>query len=528
MIGVTDDAGNILYLNEATRRRLGLADGLRLTTADLFPESTFRTYFEEIRPSVLRHGHWSGYVRALTSGREVIDVWMTVVGEARPGGEIGWLVTSARDITEWRQTRDELSWRATHDELTGLAGRVLLADRLELALARCRRSAGVVAVMFVDFDDLKMVNDALGHHAGDEALVELAHRLTGAVRAVDTVARVSGDEFVVVAEGLADEGEAAALFQRLEAEVATIVVRAGGGAIVSSASIGMALSDGELEGDELLRRADAAMYEAKRQRGQVGTAGTPPPRHDEDRHPVPRITAHEIAAAVSQRLVTARFQPVIAVGGELVGYQALARLGDRRAATFMDQVEGSGVGLSLDLSMLRQAAQHAATWQWEPPPRVYVHLSSRFLVEPDADRYVAEALERAGLAPERLALEVPGQLLARRHSTYVGGIRSLRALGIRLVVAHVGLGSPSIADLAEGLFDEMRLALQLTLEVEHRPAWRRAIRATTALAHTLGLSVTAVGVENPVQRSFVVDAGCDQLEGDLLGEAIPAEALLHR
>jgi diguanylate cyclase (GGDEF)-like protein/PAS domain S-box-containing protein len=525
MIGVADDAGRILYVNAAARQRLGLPDDLaELSTTDLFPESTFTTYFEEIRPTVLREGHWSGYVRVFGADHEQIDVWLTVVGEARTGGDIGWLVTSARDITEWRQARDELSWRATHDELTGLAGRVLLADRLELALARAQRSGGVVAVMFVDLDDLKFVNDVLGHHAGDEAIVEVARRLTSAVRAVDTVARVSGDEFVVVSEGLPDDEEAAELLERLRAAVSTVEVRSGELEASISASVGMALSHGELDSDELLRRADAAMYDAKRYRAR-GAPLRPPSPHT---GALPRLSTHEVASAVSQRLVSTRYQPVFTVEGDLFGYQALARLGRRKASAFMDHVEGSGVGLSLDLAVLRQAADAAASWRWTPAPLVYVHVSSRFLVEPQAARYVSEILGRAGIAPERLALQIPEQLLARRHVTYVDGVRALRALGVRLVVANVGLRSPAMTDLAEGLFDELRLALPLALDVRASPSRRRAVTATTAMAHALGLLVTAVGVEDADQRDLLVAAGCDLLEGDLLGEAVPASALLHR
>jgi diguanylate cyclase (GGDEF)-like protein len=217
-VGVTDDSGRVVYLNPAALRRLGRSpdEVSSLSTADLFPGLVFDRYFDEIRPVLMSGKPWSGVLPVLTA-EGTADVWFTIVGGVGLGGDVGWLVTSGRNVTSWINDRNLLSWRATHDELTGVARRVVLGERIEAALARVRRSGKPLALIYLDLDRFEDVNDRFGHPVGDTVLAEFGRRLSSAVREVDTVVRVGGDEFVVLLEGVADRAQAELLRSRLVA-----------------------------------------------------------------------------------------------------------------------------------------------------------------------------------------------------------------------------------------------------------------------------------------------------------------------
>jgi diguanylate cyclase (GGDEF)-like protein/PAS domain S-box-containing protein len=527
LIGVTDDAGNVIYVNRATQELLGLSDDElgTLTTADLFPAASFGIYHDQIRPAILRDGVWSGTVPVHAEDGTTIDVWLTVVGEALPGGEIAWLVTSGRDFSEWRRLAEELSWRATHDDLTGLARRVLLDDRLDLALARARRDAGVVAVMFLDLDDLKAINDSFGHRAGDAVLAEVGRRMEGAVRGIDTVARLGGDEFVVVFDGVEDEHEAEVLAQRVRDAVVAQAVDLPDASLAISVSVGVTTGAGDVDAAELLRRADAAMYDAKRAgRGDAVAVSDGLGRRR-------AAAVQDLASAITQRLVVPHYQRVVDLRtGAVVGQQALARWGSTPASDFLALTEGSGIGLSLDLAVLRQATADAATWSGTGPgqPRVYVHVTARFLAEPSMAWYVSQMLERTGLEPPRLAIEIPEQIIARRTAVFTDAVRRLRTLGVRLVVSDVGLHGSPVAELAEGVFDEVRLAVPLVLELPGDATSMRAAAGVTALAHVLGVTVAAAGVERQDQHDALAAIGCDLAAGRLVGDVVPAAEIATR
>ena len=526
LFGVTDDAGRVVYVNEATRKRLGLTgeEVLTLTTTDIFPESAFQIYFEQIRPAILRSAVWTGYLPVKSAQGNIIEFWATVVGGTRPGGEVSWLVVSGRDVTGLREANDELRRQASHDDLTGLARRVVLEDRLEQAIARAHRAGDKLAVAFLDVDDLKGVNDAFGHRGGDEVLIEVGRRLTASVRGPDTVARLGGDEFVVVCDGVVDEHEAMSLCTRMRAAVTSTPIQIRAGAVAVAISVGLAMGDGDSRPDELLRQADVAMYTAKR----GPHPATPFLSVQSATAARPRVSVHEVATALTQKLIAPHFQPVLELASDtVIGYQALARWGERTAAEFIDVDEDSGTGLSLDLTILRLATAEAARWQAGAPRRLYVHVSARLIADPAAELHVHDALTRAGLDPSRLALEIP-QHLVGRSGAFVDGMRSLRSLGIRLVMSHFDRYNPAIVDLAEDLFDELRLGRDILAAMDRRSSDARAVAGAISLAHGLGLTAFAVGVETDRQLDRLRSLGCDLVEGQLIGGAVPPTMLPQR
>jgi diguanylate cyclase (GGDEF)-like protein len=508
LVGVADDRGNVLFLNDAARQRLGLVESEQdLTTADLFPDEAFITYYEQVRPRILLGEVWTGSVPVRGPVGESIDMWVTVVGGILPGGEVDWLVITARDIDEWRHVHDDAGRVATHDELTGAATRTLLMDHTDIALARARRTGASVGMMFVDLDDLKAINDTFGHQAGDAVLVEVARRLRDAVRAIDTVARVGGDEFVVLFDGVDDDRDAEALATRVHALLEAAPVYADGAVVNVSASAGLAVSRGNEGGHQLLGRADTAMYDVKGERRGLRSTreGALPDLRS--------VTVHDVAVAVTQRAIVPYYQPVVTIAtGELVGYQALARWLQPAgtplpAASFIGVAASSGVSFSLDLAILRHAAADVASRQGDE--KLYVHVSSRFLTRPGVSRFVREVLVHAGLPPARLVLVLPAPLVVRRAALVGEALAALRDLNVRLVV-NLPVGEAVAVPTADHLFDELRLGIGWLTDLTADP---RPVAAAVALAHERGLLARVAGVENEVQLQLLAEMGCDLAEG---------------
>jgi diguanylate cyclase (GGDEF)-like protein len=494
LVGVADDRGNVVYLNRAARDRLGLPEGAErsLTTDDLFPHAAFEIYYEQIRPRILLGEVWSGYLPVRGGGGEPLEMWVTIVGEVLPGGEVAWLVISARDVTEWRHIHVDGQPQSTHDELTGVATRTLLMDHVDIALARARRTGTEAAVMFVDLDDLKAVNDSFGHQAGDAVLTEVAGRLRDSVRAIDTVARVGGDEFVVLFDGVDDEQEAETLATRVHAILESAPIDAGGALVNVSASVGLAVSTGNEGAHQLIGRADAAMYDAKGDRRQSPIAA-----QQEIIEGRREFTVHDVAVAVTQRAIVPYYQAVVDVPSErVVGHHALARWlrpdgTPLPAVNFVDIVEGSGVSFSLDLAILRHAATDLARRAEET---LYVHVSSRFLTRPGVARFVTEVIDRASLHPSRLALVVPAGLVASRVALVGPALSAFRDLGIALVL-DLPDGQTVLPSSSFQLFDEVRLSLGSTTGAGSVGVLRPSIEA----AHDVGLRTLVVGVETADQ-----------------------------
>lgn len=505
-VGVTDDSGNVVYLNDAALRRLGrsASEIPNLTTADLFSESMFERYFEEIRPALLRSEAWNG-ILSIRTHDGVLDAWMTIVGGLGPGGDIQWLVTSGRDVTEWLHDRDVLYWQATHDELTGVARRSVLGERIAAALARARRNSAFVGVLYVDVNNFKEVNDALGHHIGDIVLAEVGRRLTVATREVDTVVRIGGDEFVVLAEGIADAPHAEEFATRLRNTLTDEPVTVGDTSVNVTVSVGLVLGSGESDPSQLLHEADAAMYRAKSEPEAAIAA-----RWVEATEGPYAATTYRISVALTQQLIMPHYQPVARLAdGVTIGYQALARWGQETSAQFVDSVQGSAVAVALDLAILRRATADAMWWEHIPRPMIYAHVSARLLAERAMCLYVKDLLDRSNLAPARLALEVPEPLLLERRAELSAALAPLRDMGVVLVASHVGALAPRRIAAVCGLFDQILFDRDVVVRLDLPAARTGPYRDIIDAAHAEGLTTIAVGIETDAQRDLMAELGCD-------------------
>jgi diguanylate cyclase (GGDEF)-like protein len=531
LVGVVDEESRVRYLNEAARKRLGVGAETDLTSSDIFPPETFAKYYAEIRPVLLRRGVWSGELAVRTEADD-LTLAMTIVARVGPGGEVLMLVTLGRELTAAPSTAAPPD--AVHDELTGLPGRVILDDRMQVALAHAARDGSGVASIIVDVDAMKDVNDSFGHAVGDQVLQRFANLMTDAVRTSDTVARVGGDEFVVLLDGLDQPDTAWQITERLRDTLCEDPDELDARVPVVTASFGLAVAAPDDSPEELLRRADAAMYRAKALGGANATVFEGGAEVQLTR------LADELTVAVSHGQIRPHVQTVVDLAsGAVVGYQGLARWqhpqrGLLEAEEFVPFAAGTATLPVIDLAVLRRTAATAASMgasmgaSMDPsssgddaPVLAYAHVSRRLLGDAGIERYLVELVDDLGIEPSNLRVEIAHALVARPSRTVEETLRALRGLGVRTVLSGVD-GESDVNEIVEYGFDELRLDRRLVHDARNDPTRRRVALGTIALARALGLTVIAVGVENDADRAAMRDAGCDYGQGNLFGPVQPA------
>ena len=419
-----------------------------------------------------------------------------------------------------RNTNEALEHQAFHDALTGVPNRALFAERLEHAMLRAGK--GSVAVLFIDLDNFKSVNDTFGHAAGDALLVSTTGRLLQCVRRADTIARLGGDEFTVLLEDMHDPSDAARMAERI-GETLRLPFELDGRQVVVSSSIGIALDvDRTHRPDDLLREADMAMYRAK-------SAGKS--RYEIfDPAMAERATERlelesELRQAVARGELGVRYRSVFSLATDRAElFEAVLRWHHPRrgwleADEFLRVAEESGVIVELGAWTLEQACRDAAEWQSiRPGVAVQVRLTRREFEQGDVVRRVASTLQVADLDPRGLCVEVSESLLADDAGLIASALDELAKLGVRTVLADVGAGPSSLAVFSQLSIDELKLAPGAT-------ASSGLVRASVALAATFGITVTALGVEQPDQADRLAALGCHRAQGSLYGEWMVASAV---
>jgi diguanylate cyclase (GGDEF)-like protein len=432
---------------------------------------------------------------------------------------------SIKYAIERKQAEVALVHRALHDSLTGLPNRALFLDRLHVALERARRSAARVAVLFLDVDNFKDVNDSAGHASGDLLLVELADRLRTMLRPMDTVARFGGDEFTFLFEELADEREVVLIAERI-ARACKIPIRLEYGEATVSVSMGIAIvADPSTPVQSVIREADAAMYRAK-QRGRGGYEV-----FDEST----RNLAHErvelesaLRHALADDQLRVHYQPSFALGehNALVGLEALLRWehperGLIGAEEFIALAEETGLVVEFGQFVLTEVLRALSHWRARRPEMtITVNLSLRELEDVDLPSTLASALREAGVAPESLCVEIAESAMARNPTQAIRVLRRLRELGVRTTIDDFGTGSSSVLALRELPVDAIKLHGSLLVGLGGaQPA--PVVGAMVDFAHALGLRVMAEGVETIAQADELRALGCDSAQGFLFARPLP-------
>jgi diguanylate cyclase (GGDEF)-like protein/PAS domain S-box-containing protein len=423
-----------------------------------------------------------------------------------------------------QELEDQLQHQALHDPLTGLPNRALVMDRIDNALGRSARRSSMLAVLLLDLDDFKTVNDSMGHGTGDDLLSELALRLAGVVRDGDTVARLGGDEFVVVCEEVESEQDVAFVAEALLEQCAT-VVELGDRRISLSASVGVALAvAGETSTAGLLSEADIAMYRAKRDRPGTYRIFDEAMRGDV----LGRINiAGELRAAVRRGALDIDYQPIVdLVTGEVVALEALARwtndAGERVPPdVFIPVAEETGLIGELGAVVLRGAVRRAVSWQSIREVGVRVNASAHELRSRSYLDQVLSTLDEEGLDPRLLGLEVTESILVDDDKTTQDTLYRLRDAGISLLIDDFGTGYSSLSYLQRfPVVDVLKVDRSFLGEGTRGEA---VVQAVVGLGRAFGLQVCAEGVETPEQHARVTELGCDFAQGYLLARPVPGD-----
>jgi len=425
-----------------------------------------------------------------------------------------------------RRAQQALSHQALHDPLTGLPNRALLLDRLDHAL-RQRHEGSTVAVLFLDLDRFKVVNDSLGHRIGDELLVEVARRLVSSVRPADTVARFGGDEFVIVAESASDDHESVLLAERIAAAIAPPAT-VGGHEISLSVSIGIVMAGPGDDPETLLRDADAAMYRAKergRSRVEMFDSGM-------RRRVVQRLeTEQALRRGIDNDELRLHFQPEVALSsGRIVAVEALVRWahperGLLMPLDFLPLSEETGLIVPLGRWVLREACRQVRSLPQARDLVLWVNLSARELMQPDLTPAVAQILADTGMPAHLLGVEITEAMMMEDVDTVGQALTELRALGLQLAIDDFGTGFSSLSYLRRFPVSVLKVDQSFVAGLLDDAEDAAIVRAVGGLGHSLGLSVVAEGVENYLQAAALRDQGCDIGQGYYFGRPAPLENL---
>jgi diguanylate cyclase (GGDEF)-like protein/PAS domain S-box-containing protein len=490
-------------------------------------EAQIRTHQEE------HSSHFEIEYRMLH--RDGTHRWMLARGVAlgNEAGESYRMAGSQTDVTARKRTEEQLVYQALHDALTGLPNRALLMDRLGLALRRGhRRSATRVVVFFLDLDHFKVVNDGLGHTAGDELLVGVARRLVASVREQDTVARLGGDEFVVLLEEVHGAGEATLVVERvLEGLLHPFEVA--GQEVFTSASIGITLSGAHARPEDLLRDADTAMYRAKA--GGRGRYEIFDPEMQAQAAARLRMEG-ELRRALEREEFRVAYQPIVSLEtGVPIGFEALVRWehperGRILPGEFISLAEETGLIVPLGSWVLREACRQLRAWQTELPGwsglLMSVNLSPRQFARADLVRQVDEVLRELSLPPGTLQLELTESLLMEDAEAAVAVLAALESRGVRLAIDDFGTGYSSLSYLQRFPISTLKIDRSFVAGMEAGSSQSKLVRTMVGLARSLGMGVVAEGVETEEQLRVLKRLGCERGQGFLFSHALSSDEVV--
>ncbi len=525
---ITDPQQRILAVNPAFTRITGYRpDEVLGQTPCLLASGRHDPGFCAAQWRDLREqGWWEGEIQERRKDGEVYPAWMNIVTVRDAGGEVREYIAVFNDISQRKAAEARIRHQANFDALSGLPNRNLLLDRVARALLAAEREGWQVALLFVDLDRFKEVNDTLGHLMGDELLKQVAVRLTACVREADTVSRFGGDEFVILLNDVKRAQDAAEVARK----VLTALERpleVGGNELHIGASIGITLYPGDSkDAVTLLRNADMAMYRAKeagRNTYQFYTADM----NDRVRRRV--ALAGDLRHALGRGELFVVYQPIVRLADRtLVGFEALLRWhhpqqGPISPEIFIPLAEETGLIAALGRWVLETACAQARRWQEQGRSwRIGVNLSSRQLALGLEVAEVERILERIGLDPQRLTLEVTEGLMLDGSTGTLDWMRAIKDLGVRLSIDDFGTGYSSLSYLKRYPMDTLKIDRAFIRDLTSDPSDAALVKAILAMAHSLGIGVVAEGVENEAQIQFLEAHGCGFGQGWWFGRPVAA------
>ena len=520
-----------LAVNNAALTMYGYtrAEFLRLTLVEIRPPEDRNLLRNNLHAMRGGRTHFEG-IRHSTKSGDLLDVEVDTRGTIFDGAAA--MVVCASDVTDRVRLRRELEHQAVHDALTGLPNRALFADRLEHAHQRLSRGTGWYAVLMLDLDNFKTVNDGLGHASGDMLLLEVSRRIAAVIRAGDTAARIGGDEFAILLEDLADPDDAAGAADGIR-DALRAPFSVAGRVLTISATIGVATSSGGGVAADVARNADAALY--------VGKA------EGKDRHAVfsehmhatamERLTLEQdLRAGIGRGELTLLYQPKVdARTGRLTGVEALVRWnhplrGLIAPNDFIPIAEQSGLINDIDAWVLGAACRQAQAWATSRsgPVPVAVNVSGRSLVSCGLVERVLNAISTSHLDPRLLELEITESAAIPQEGRALGLLQSIRDLGVRIAIDDFGTGYSVLSRLQGFPVDTLKIDLSFVRAIVSERVTAPIVDAMIAMGLSLGLKIVAEGVETEVQRAYLVKRHCTELQGYLISRPIPAAEVIER
>lgn len=529
---VTDTDGTVVAVNPAFTTITGYSEAEAIgqpwdmTRSSRHDDAFYTNLAQELQTG----GFWRGEVWSCRKDGEVFLEWLTVSAVRNNEGVLTHYVGVFSDITRLKESQEQLDFLAHHDPLTNLPNRLLFQDRLLHAIGRAAREAQQLAVMFVDLDRFKNVNDTLGHQVGDQLLKEVASALHGRLREGDTLARLGGDEFVVLLEHVDGQYGATQVAQKLVALFEQPFMVSGHELFVTG-SIGIALYPQDAQDANLLiRHADVAMYQVK-SRGRNGYQFYSPAMDGEG---IERLRMEALLRrAIERHEIFLHYQPQVEIdSGRLIGVEALVRwhnpeLGAVSPARFIPMAEDSGFINQLGEWVLNEACRQMGRWDalGLQVPKMAVNLSVRQVERGAMAPLVARVLAETGLAPRRLQLEVTESIIMNTGDA-AAFIGELHGLGVGLAIDDFGTGYSSLAYLKQLPVDVLKIDRSFIKDIPADADDEAIAIAIIQLGKSMNLSVIAEGVENEQQAAFLLRHGCTRAQGFLYGRPVGPEALL--
>ncbi len=475
-------------------------------------------------------GRFAGETLGRRADGSTYPRWLTMVMlRDAHSGQANHVVALFSDVTERKHAEESIQHLAHHDPLTGLSNRFSLLARLEQAMADCQRGDEILALLFLDLDRFKNINDSLGHHVGDQLLVKVAGRLSRSVRASDVVARLGGDEFVVVLQGVIDVTMVAHIADKLLHTLSEPYLLEQRELHVTP-SIGIALfPDDSASVDDLMRNADAAMYHAK----ALGRANFQFFTDELNRAAAVRLELEsKLRRAISRGEFALHYQPQLSSrDGRVVGGEALIRWlhpeqGLISPATFIPIAEETRLIVEIGTWALQAACRQARIWadRGLGRLRLSVNLSPRQLRDSRLPEVVARIIEETGIDPDLLELEITESSVMEQPERAIEILHALKRLGIHIAIDDFGTGYSSLSYLKLFPIDRLKIDRSFVSDIENDPNDAAIVTAAVSLAHNLGLSVVAEGVESAVQTETLRALGCDELQGYHFSRPLDADA----
>lgn len=528
---MADPGGRIEYLNPSARNALGLAAGQHTHATDLtdlHPPATVRQLLGRVLPEVQRNGFWEGESVWLTQDGRTIPTLQTVQSHCDIDGNIEYWSTIAHDISERKLFEAQLLQQATHDALTGLPNRSLLHQSLVQAMASARSNKRLLAVMFIDLDDFKKINELFGHKTGDELIQQVSKRLRESMPESDTLARQGGDSFIAVLTDIPFMHDIIALAEKMLAELVR-PFKVAHRDIFVGASLGISVFPFDNDSpEELLRQADVAVCRAK-ESSRRGYQFYTSDMDEEVRQAV--VVESELRHALARNELVLHLQPLIDIQqNRVLGAESLIRWqhpqrGLLLPAQFIPIAEQSGLIIELGEWVIKEVCRISAVLaaRLPQPLRMAINISAQQLLQGDLTAPLKQAMEQHGVAPAQLMLEMTEAAMIQAPDNLLAILNRIRALGIKIALDDFGTGYSSLANLQRFPIDVLKIDRTLVADIAHNPDDLAIVRALMQMTKAWDMQMVAEGVETAEQIRMLNSGGCHLMQGFYFGKAVTLE-----